>query len=430
MGYRRLLVLSNNSFSTTDSNGRTLGGLLKGWPMDCIAQFCISTDGVDPEVCTNYFCVSDGDVVRSTLTFTPSRGRRLDRGECVNFNRRGGRKRFRKTAARMLARNAMWWAGLWRGRQFWRWIDSFKPEVVLLQSGDSWFMHHLALKIERETGARLAVFNTEAMALIDGDWLDVHDSGGVVERLLFPLYKGVYRRYFDRFMRHCRLCVYGNERLARDYAGIFDSNGGRTDLVIYATSDIVAQQGDAGNRKPVFSYLGNLGLDRPKALVEVGKTLQSLSPEYVLDVYGTPYTEAEERLLNSSRGVTLHRRVDYDEVKKIMAKSDFLFHVEHDSPGLTDTLRYGFSTKIADSLASGRVFVLYGPRDTAAADYITDNEAGIVASTPQELGERLMECISDPGLYDRIVDNALRFAAFNHDPGVNATRLQQAINVL
>ena len=52
--YPRLLVLSNNSFSKSNSNGRTLGSLLQGWPKDKIAQFCISTDGPDFEVCDNY----------------------------------------------------------------------------------------------------------------------------------------------------------------------------------------------------------------------------------------------------------------------------------------------------------------------------------------------------------------------------------------
>lgn len=57
--YPRLLVLSNNSLSKSNSNGRTLGSLLQGWPKERLAQFAIMCIDPDFDVCENYYQVRD-----------------------------------------------------------------------------------------------------------------------------------------------------------------------------------------------------------------------------------------------------------------------------------------------------------------------------------------------------------------------------------
>ena len=65
--FPRVLVISNNCFSKTDSNGRTLGNFFVGWPKDRLAQFYIQNASPDFEVCENYFRVTDGQAVKALL---------------------------------------------------------------------------------------------------------------------------------------------------------------------------------------------------------------------------------------------------------------------------------------------------------------------------------------------------------------------------
>lgn len=62
----KVLVLSNECFSYTTSNGRTLGNFFKNWPKDRLAQFFLS--GVpEVEFCKNYFQVSDKHALNAVL---------------------------------------------------------------------------------------------------------------------------------------------------------------------------------------------------------------------------------------------------------------------------------------------------------------------------------------------------------------------------
>ena len=63
----RVLVISNNGFSKTNSNGRTLGSLFQGCPKDKLAQFYISVDNLDYSVCENYFNFTDKEALLSLL---------------------------------------------------------------------------------------------------------------------------------------------------------------------------------------------------------------------------------------------------------------------------------------------------------------------------------------------------------------------------
>ena len=69
MNYPKVLVVANNSFSETSNMGRTLGSFFKGWPLDRIAQFCISTTEPDYSVCQNYYMITDREMLRAFLHF-------------------------------------------------------------------------------------------------------------------------------------------------------------------------------------------------------------------------------------------------------------------------------------------------------------------------------------------------------------------------
>lgn len=53
--YKRVLVISNNCFSQSNSNGRTLGNLFHGWPKENLAQMCVIAQDPNWELCDNYF---------------------------------------------------------------------------------------------------------------------------------------------------------------------------------------------------------------------------------------------------------------------------------------------------------------------------------------------------------------------------------------
>lgn len=413
MNYPRLLILSNNSFSKQNSNGRTLGSLLHGWPKDRLAQFCISSDGADFDVCNNYYCVTDGDVLRSAARLKPAKRRNLLDAKKIDANSVNGHVKHRKTSLKMFARNFGWELGIWKGKEFYQWVDASAPDIILLQSGETYFMHKLAMKLAKRTGAQLAIFNTEASYFFKRDFFA---KDGVIGRQLFKLYQIVYRHYFAKFMGACSKEIYGNELLRLDYDRAFDKTNS---LTIYTSSFITSEPPLPIKKSPVFSYLGNMGFNRPEALIEFSEVLMSINPEYKLDVYGFAKNEAMETLLNEAPGIRFHGAVPYSDVLKVMAVSDFLIHVESQCEEWRESLRYGFSTKIADSIASGKTFILYASEDIACAQYIKNNGAGIFAATKESLRNQIIEILECPEKRQDIFLRAKTVAKENHNPKRN-----------
>lgn len=406
--YPRLLVVVNNSFSLSNSNGRTLGSLLAGWPKDRIAQFCISSNGADFNVCENYYCVTDADVMHSCLRFKAAKRRDLKDAAMVNANRPDGKVvKHRKTSANMIVRNLAWMSGIWQGKEFKKWVTNFAPDVVMLQNGESFFMHVLAMQLARRTGAKLAVFNTEAYYLFKKDFFV---SDGFFGRRLFKIYIKVYKHYFRCFMRQCKLEIYGNELLRKDYDEVF---GMRNSHVIY-TSSLLDFCPKPLSSKPIFLYAGNFGFDRPSALSEFAKVLGKINPDYKLDVYGFVHSKEMEQRLKACKDIRFHGAVSYDKVVEEMQKADFLIHAETNDPKWHETLRYGFSTKIADSVSSGRILILFAPEHLACSQYIKQTRAGAFAGSPAELENVISELLYSEAKRNEILSHAAVARKQNH----------------
>ena len=77
MQRKKVLVVSNNCFSLSNSNGRTLGNLFAGWPKSDLAQFCVIAQDPNWDLCDNYYCLEDMTVLKSFMKCKKAVGRRL-----------------------------------------------------------------------------------------------------------------------------------------------------------------------------------------------------------------------------------------------------------------------------------------------------------------------------------------------------------------
>lgn len=416
--YPRTLVLSNNSFSHSNSNGRALGSMFAGWPKDRLAQFAIMCIDPDFDVCDNYWQVTDAEVVRAVFRGESAvTGRAVKSSANVAAQRYGG-GRSRKTALMMLLRNAAWRLGRWRGTKFKQWLDNFVPEVVVLQSGDSAFMLDIAQNIAHKRHIPLVIYNTEGYLFFDHNFMNRHWSDVVA----FPLFKSGYRRAFRRTLATAVHCVYVNSKLERDYQKYMTHQSS----FIYNSSALEFRPKDSLAEPPMISYLGNLGIRRPEALAEVGAVLQGISPELHINVYGNA-KDADRDLLNAAPGVRYHGSVPYDEVINIIRRSDIIFHVEKNDPVLVRELRYAFSTKIADSICSGTDFVVYAPSNLACSQYVIETGAAWHADTPEKLRSVLLQILApDNKRRLEVLENAKK-AALSHNLERNAEKFREIL---
>ena len=416
----RVLIISNQCLSQSSSNGRTLGNLLNGWPKEQLAQFCVIAKDPDWNLCDNYYCLEDRTVLHSFLHQIKAIGRKLIKengsNNAIETKPSGMR---RKTLLKVFLRELVWSNKRWNSKCFKSWVADFNPNVVVLQFGDTFFTLDIAYEIATIKNIPLVIYNTEGYYFFPRNWH--HQS--ILDKLLFPIYKGIYSKKVERVMDIAKHCVYLNDKLKNDYDHIF----GCSSTVIYNSSSI--EPSDLPffiGKYPKFCYLGNLGLDRDSALVEIGEVLLSINREYAIDVYGNADDHVRQRLI-SAPGVNYCGLVSYEDVKNIISESDILFHVETEKGYKERQLQYAFTTKIADSVSSGRCFLVYAPDELACSSYIKYHKCGWTASSKEELRKVIISILSDEKIRTETIGYAKDVAVRNHNLQVNAQSFQNIL---
>lgn len=422
--YPRILVVSNNSFSNSNSNGRTLGNLFYGWPKGNLAQMCVIAQDPNWDLCDNYYCIEDKSMLHAFAHFRKAAGRKLVKNESKSENQEatGNTKRVnvgKKTVTKVALRELVWAHKRWNSKDFQQWVDEFNPEVLVLQFGDSFFMLDIAYYIVTTRNIPLVIYNTEGYYFFPRNWHHITK----VDWLIFPIYKYIYRKKVERVMKLAKQSVYLNDKLKEDYDRVF----GDASTVIYNSSSV--EWSDAplfAADVPKICYLGNLGLDRDSGIIEIGEVLHSINPMYKINVYGKADKSMQNRF-GEVPGVDYKGLVSYEEVKRIIAESDILFHVETEKGYRERQLQYAFTTKVADSVASGRCFVVYAPEVLACSKYIRLHRCGWVASSKKELHDQIESILNNKTERDEVLANAKRVAIENHNLIGNAKKFQHIL---
>ncbi len=413
--YPRVLVISNECISNVSSNGRTLRNFFEGWPKEKIAQFCIHNTEPDATICENYYYVSDRDALQALLKGNKPSGE-MPQAKMQSKNVVGTGRRNPLT---MLMRNFVWNSNRWAGKCFYNWIEEFNPELVLLQAGDSAFMLNLARRLATRHQIPLVIYNSEAYYFKKFDFFR---SAGIA-KLFYPIFRAQYCRAFKKCIKAAHKSIYCCDKLNDDYVKEFHLPSEVIYTVTQIEHETVLKNGDDLK----ISYLGNLGVGRHEGLIEIGEVLQHISPKLKLDVYGRIPNRMVQNAFEQCKGIEYKGFVSYKQVVDIIKNSDILIHTESFTEYYKEDLKYAFSTKIADSLASGTCFMLYAPKGMACTEYLIKHNAAWVISEKTMLQPTLEHLCGDADIRDKYVENALRLVKNNHSPLKNTERFQKIL---
>lgn len=415
MNYPNLLVISNNSLSNNNSNGRTLAGFLHGWDKNNIAQIYVTGETPQSEVCDNFFRITDKDVIKGFL-HRNNIGGRVKNSPSADMTKPSGKK-IKKTVFTISARDMIWNTGIWFGKKLKNWLDEFNPQLILFFAGESTFTFNIALKLSKAYNLPIVLYNSEGYYFKDRNYLK--DSGA--SALMYPLFHKKYVKTFNRFMKNVSSAVYINGKLENDYNKFFDVPS----EVIYTSTGIKNTPSRQRNTTPRISYLGNLGIGRHKSLCEIADTLQEINEDYKIDVYGSIPNDEVQKAFEGCAGINYKGFVSYAEVVKIMQESDLLIHAESFDDFYRWDLQYGFTTKIADSLASGVCFFVYAPEELACTEYLKDITCTVTEKS--DLKEKLYEILENEELREKYISAGLKAVEKNHRMDKNCERFQNVL---
>lgn len=418
--FPRVLVISHTSFTKEDSMGSTLASYLKNYPSDKIAQLFIKEMKPNIPVCFSYYKITDSELFHKILNpFKTTVGSNITL--CVDEIESGESKTAKSESIggakhrdlALLLRNLLWSTKLWNTKQFKKWVKDFDPQVILVQPGDFAYIIKLATDLSNRLNIPMVIHQSESYYLKEY----------VKDTLVYKLYRSNYKKAFQKMMNRASECIYLCEALERDYKKHFPNIGC---TVMKATACVTDTEHKFCKDAPKFIYAGNLGMPvgRCKPLLEVGKAVKKLG--FKVDVYTASRGEHMSKL-TLENGIDLHPAIPYNELEKKIGQSDFIVHIENDSSWHKKDLKYAFSTKIADMLASGKCSLVHGPAEIASIDYFKNHSLGCVVENKDELYEKIKQLIECDELREQYINNALRQAAEYHNEEKNAIKTNEII---
>lgn len=407
----KVLIVSHNVFSTASNMGKTLHSYFSGFGDYELGQFYIHSEIPTDRICQNYFRITDIEMLRSILSRRSGQifresdvvlgalSPRTDTGNTAKLYQ----KARRRTPLVYMLRNLWWFLGVWNTKLLRKWLDDFDPDIVFFASGDYAFMYKIARHIATSRRIPLAV------VCMDDYYIHNKNAGKLGGRFMHMLFMRQVHKTMDYSSCVFTIC----EKMATDYQRLF----GTVCHVLHTAASI---------QKPLdlcqsnaISYIGNLGYDRDKQLVAIGRALKSLpvegKPDFI-DVYTAERNPEKLKNLVEENGIKYHGAIPSDEVLRVMGRSLAVIHTESFDEHIQKSVAYSVSTKIADSLASGTCIFAYGPENVASIQYLSENSAAFCITSESRLSAGLSELIQNKAARNTCVTNALRLAEKNHDP--------------
>ncbi|MCF0117891.1 MAG: glycosyltransferase, partial [Bacilli bacterium] len=304
-------------------------------------------------------------------------------------------KKKKKTPLRMLLREMAWRIGRWNNNYLKKWISDFNPNLIVVVAGDNCFTLDLARRISKKNNLPIVLYSTEEYPFKDYNFVTKRFS------LFYNIWHTRLKRAYKRIEKYVSEGFFNTELLADTY-----SNKYKYDCYhLYQYSDIDFIDNSAIKDNIVISYLGNLGVDRHKPLIEIANTLGEINPTFRLDVYGKP-SELVKEEFDKCEFINLKGFIPYEEVINVIHSSSLLIHAESNDKFWNRDLKYAFSTKISDSVCSGTPFLMYACPELAGIKFLIDKKCAFVATTHEMLKETLNDALFNFDLRKEFVKNA------------------------
>lgn len=387
----KLLIISNAALCQSDSNGRTISRLLDCIPKEEKYQFYVYGNP-DFEKAKSFYHVSDRDVFESFINRRRKNGVvSEDSGETDNKSS----QKNKKTPLKMLLRELVWKCGTWRNKHLKRWLNKMQPKAIFLMAGDNCFTINFARWVAKKQKIPIILYSSEEYPFKNYNYVTKKHS------LCYIIWHKKMKNAYNKAAKFIKAGIFNTEALMLEYSQTYNYPC----YVIYSSSDIDWQENSKQGDSFKIAYLGNLGLKRHRALIEIAETIGEINPNLKIDVYGNA-TDGIKADLEKCKFISYNGFVSYDVVLNIIHNSTLLIHAEYNDDFYVRDLKYAFSTKITDSICSGTPFLIYASDELAETKFLRENDCAFVASNKDELKEQLLLALTDEEARRRKLANA------------------------
>ena len=405
----KILIVSNNCFSKSQNMGKTFSSIFQAFTREELCQLYFYSSIPDTKQCGSYYRVSDLDVLKSFLVKNPGGEIYYSESQAGDIYENAITKKIYKSVDRNnpvieIARTIYWRMAHWDNKKFAAWMDREKPDCIFFAAGDTVFSYWITLKIHKK-------YNLPIISYI----CDEFYYGKLKKNFLGRLYCYWLKKYMKKTFKESEILATICTSLGELYQPLFK----KPYYVLRTGYTMIPEMKTLPKQCKKISYLGNLGLGRWKSIQEIGRQLDIINKtqdeKIILEVYSGEENESIIRNMTEPFSVKFMGRVSQEMCQNIIKESMAVLHVESFEDRNIRRVKYSFSTKIADSLASGTCLLAYGPREIASIEYLLATGSAMVATNSEELYSGLLKIITAKDVRDQYIKQALKIAKENHN---------------
>lgn len=412
----KILVISVASWNKKVGSN-TWTTLLSKYDSKNIAHICIREEKPDSNIASKYFVISENRVLKSIFNRNIKTGYEnfVDNNIDVNkstdtsqddlqtHNIRYQKYKTNRKYSLLLAREVIWKLGKWQTKALDKFLDDFKPDVILHSMEGYIHLNRIVEYSIKRTGAR-------AVGYIWDDNFTYKQSSNIGHQIY---------RFFQR------ISLRKLAKLTDDFFAISDMTKLEADKFFGINCKILT--------KPIYNfnepnytdlkfpikmfYAGKLTIGRDKTLIKIVNALKQINKaetKVVIDAYTNSFLPDQTKSQLNCDYCTVHPPVTQSEVLELQNKADVLLFMEDIDGKDCNTARLSFSTKITDCLSSGKCIFAVGNINIAPMQYFKKYNSAIIAYDEQTIFEQLNNIVNNTDIIADYANNAINCGKLNH----------------
>lgn len=398
--YPNILVISNNPFSKTSNNGKTLASFFKAFPKDNIAQLYFNAEIAEEGLCENYYRISDVQVLKSII-FNKKAGGIVNPGITLKSN--FDNYLIKSTLLNLMStsnffrllREIMWKCSKWKSNEFITWLNDFSPDIIFFCAGDSIFAYEVSFFVKDITEAKLVTYITD-------DYVLPRENAS----MFWQIRRKFVFKHMNQAVKDSSLFITISEQMKDAYKNIF---GKESVTALNMTDSMKIDDYSCDNLDEGvvnFIYAGGLHFKRYETLKLLAEALrtynnQSTSKKAFLSIYSTQTTSKRIiNMLNVNGASSFCGGLSPENLKIKLNKSDIPVHVESFDSKSIESTKLSISTKIPEYLSLEKPILAIGPSEVASMRFLSDTAFCITQK--DEIYEKIDKLLNDEMLINEL----------------------------
>ena len=426
----KVLIISHNPIGNTDNIGITLRNLFSNFDKDELCELYLRDQACNFDVCENYYCLKETAILKSLVKRQLQTGEvkhkpvnenvvveHVDQDRTSSFKNsiyELGRKR---TQFIYTVRNFVWRHSNWYSKELKEWLAIQKPTVIFFSAGDYSFLFNIVEKIANDLKIPVVIY-----------YMDEYYFVKETKEKFLHIDSRDYKKTFKRLYLKAKANICISDSMSELYTKEFGKEAINIMNSVVVNNETNKYHGFGDIIK--VRYFGNISYSRYTVLSKLATVFANLNKEYQRQVDFKVYSgEKNQTTLNeftSNKDVQFMGRISPEEVSEEITKSDVLVIAEAFNESTICSVKHSISTKIPDSLNSGKVVLAIGPSEVAAINYLRKNNAALVIDDETKIEAECRKLYENYDFSD-VLDNAHKLVVLNHDKNLNEEKLREAL---